>query len=212
MFAENCARSALLIQKQLKLIILFGILLSIVFLAISPAILGVEYLDEISSAIVLERYVALIGIILITPLFMPEQNKNIAELVEAKYTSYIKIVLIRLVIAIIVLLLLITIMGQIMTHNGCEFPFSKYIAGTFITALLLGSLGFAGAGLSGNVIVGYLMSVCYYVLNTGLGKKLGSFYLFTMSRSFVEKYYLLAMAVVFIAATFIIIFIKYKKR
>ena len=212
MFAENYGRSVLLIQKQLKLIILFGVLLSIVFLAFSPAILGLEYLDAVESAMVLERYVALIGIILITPLFMPEQNKNIAELVDAKYTSHLKIVLLRLVISLIVLFFLIWIMAEIMLQNGCVFPYGKYVGGAFITALLLGSLGFAGAGITGNVIAGYLISVCYYILNTGMGKKLGNFYLFTMSRSYVEKYYLLATAIVIIGFTFLIIFVRYKKR
>lgn len=212
MFAENCARNALLIQKQLKLIILFGVVLSIIFLAISPAILGLEYLDEFSSAMVLERYVALIGIILLTPLFMPEQNKDIAELVDSKSTSYLTIILMRLLISLIVLLVLVSIMVQIMIYNGCHFPAGKYISGAFITALLLGSLGFAGAGISGNVIAGYLLSVCYYILNTGVGKKLGNFYLFTMSRSFSEKYYILIAAVVIICITFLIILLRYKKR
>ena len=212
MFLENFARNAMIIQKQLKLIIIFGIGLAAIFLAVSPAIMGLKYLDAGASAVVLERYVSLIGVILLTPLFFPEQNKDIAELVEAKYTSHMTIIFLRLIASLVVLFIMILIMILIMKNGGCDFPFGKYLAGTFITAFVLGALGFAGSGISGNLIAGYLLAMCCYILNFGLGKKLGNFYLFTMSRSFTEKYYLLAAAVVLIGLTFLVTYIRFKKR
>ena len=50
-------------------------------LLVSPLLLGVENLGEQDSAKVLEIYVALIGIVLIPPVFLPEQNAEIRGLV-----------------------------------------------------------------------------------------------------------------------------------
>ena len=202
-----------IIWTQFKLIIFFGLLLSAILLLGAPVFVGLKYLDETASAVVLERYVSLVGIILVVPLFFPEQDKNISEVIEAKYTSHNMIIFCRLVLSILIVFALISLMALIMYLGECSFPVGKYILGTFVSALALGSLGFAGAGITNNIIAGYLVSVCYYILNMGLGKKLGNFYLFSMSRgSFDEKYYLLGAALLIIVTTFVVIFINSKKR
>lgn len=214
MFGANSVTiNVKVIWTQLKLALLFGIILSIVFILVAPALLGIKYLDETATALVLEKYVAIIGVILITPLFFPEHDKSIAEVVESKYISPHAIILSRLILSLVVLFALIAIIAMVMRFEKCEFPILKYIWGTFISALALGSIGFFGAGISNNIIVGYFLAICYYLLNTSLGKKLGEFYLFSMSKgSFEEKYYLLAAALLLIAITFIVNQIRYKKR
>ena len=64
-------------------------------LAASPLILGLSNLDAAESAKVLETYVALIGIILFVPVFLPEQNRDLWELVKAKYMNITSVYLIR---------------------------------------------------------------------------------------------------------------------
>lgn len=94
-------------KVNLRLSLLPSLLLSVVLLLLSPLVMGVENLDASRTAAVLEMFVALIGIILITPINLPEQNKDIRDLVEAKYTSITVILLIRLIEAIVSLAILI---------------------------------------------------------------------------------------------------------
>lgn len=213
MLVANYAKTLTLIRAQFKLVILSCIVISIVLLILVNLLVGTKYLDPITSAQLLERYVSLIGILLLTPMFFPEQDKDISEVVEAKYMSHLKIVFGRLILSLVVLAFLVSMMLLVLKIGECEFPYLKYLLGTCISALALGSLGFFGAGVTNNVIVGYMISLCYYILNHVLKEKLGHFFLFSMGRgSFEEKYYLFIAAVVLIGLTFLINYIRYKKR
>lgn len=59
-------------------------------------IMGVENPSAMDTAKVLERYVALIGIVMLTPTFLPEQDQAIRELVYAKYMKASHVYLVRL--------------------------------------------------------------------------------------------------------------------
>ena len=52
-----------------------------ILLCLSPLVLGVKNLPPSDTAKVLEMYVALIGIILIPPVFLPEQNPDLRDLI-----------------------------------------------------------------------------------------------------------------------------------
>ena len=47
--------------------------------------------------------------------------------------------------------------------------------GTIADAILLGSMGLLTSALTGNTVIGYMPPLLYYVLNIGMGPKLGSF-------------------------------------
>lgn len=70
---------------NLKHNILPHLLVTAALLCLSPLVLGVSNLEAPDTAKVLEMYVALTGIILLTPVFLPEQNKDLRDLVYAKY-------------------------------------------------------------------------------------------------------------------------------
>ena len=61
-------------KVQLEYNIWKHLCISLFLLAVSPLFLGVSNLDPEQSARVLEIYVALIGIILFVPVFLPEQK------------------------------------------------------------------------------------------------------------------------------------------
>lgn len=181
---------------------LVNAVLAIIFLAVTPFVFGVKYLDSAASAFVLERFVALAGIILLTPLFFPEQEGGIAELVESKYTSQLGVIIIRLAMSLLFLFAVIAGMVFWLHLGKCEFDVVKFTAGTFATSFFLGSLGFAAYGITGNVVVGYLIPISYHLLNFFSGSKLGSVYLFSLSEgSFSEKYWLFGIGVLFIIIT-----------
>ena len=64
------------------------LLVSILLLAASPLVLGISNLDAAQSAKVLETYVALTGIILFVPVFLPEQDWDLwLSLIHICYNS-----------------------------------------------------------------------------------------------------------------------------
>jgi cellobiose-specific phosphotransferase system component IIC len=77
-------------KYQFKLILTANFTLAVALCLLTPIIFGIRYLDSYGSSFVLERFVSLIGIVLLTPLFIPEQDKNIAELVQSKQTEHTK--------------------------------------------------------------------------------------------------------------------------
>ncbi len=180
-------------------------------LLVSPLLLGVENLGEQDSAKVLEIYVALIGIVLIPPVFLPEQDHDIRDLVFTKYIDSRIVYLIRLVGNLLLLALMLGIYIGMLRHNECEFPAGKYFCGTLAEMLFLGGLGLFFYGLSDNLVIGYMVPIVYYITAFGSGSKyLQMFYPFSMARgSYHEKVWLLAAGALLVSAG---IWIRCKKR
>ncbi len=184
-------------KVQIKYFLWVNILLSIALVIATPLLFGVKNLDSIASSFVLERFVALIGIVLFTPLFSPETDKNISELVESKNTSPTFVYLSRLLVSILVLVTLIAISIITMWLGACEFNVIRFGFGTLSTALFLGSLGFVTFAISSNVVVGYMLPIAIYMLNLFQGEKLKMLYLFSLSKNDLnEKYWLLGCAMI----------------
>ena len=167
-------------------------LIALLLLIVSPLLIGVENLDSISTAIVLERYVAFIGIVLLTPIYLAEQNKEIRDLVRTKYISLSTVYLIRLVIVMMTFVLLIGVYIVILMHNNCEFPEFKFFLGTLAEAIFLGGIGFCIYSLFDQIAVAYLAPIMYYLMSLTGGKQLlKNFYLFSMvNESYREKVFL----------------------
>lgn len=176
-------------------------LAALLIAVLTPLILGISSLDEINAARPVEMMLSLTGIMLLTPIFLPEQNENIRDLIRSKKTNYLNVCIIRLVYSIITLAL---ITGCFVLFMGfCESSVSiRHFIGGFISALFLGALGFFSAGLSGNATVGYMVSMVYYIANFSLKDKLGRLFLFSMSAgSFREKYWLALASIMLILIT-----------
>ena len=190
-------------KVQVKLVFKNSLFLTILFLGLTPVIFGVKNLDSIAVAMVLERYISLIGILLLTPLFVPEQNENTSELVEARKVPMTRVYGVRLIMGSMFLLALICIAVGVLRLNNCRFPVIEFLFGTFITAFFLGNLGFIAFGFSKNIAVGYLIPLTYYILNYAMGKKLGKGYLFSLAiGSMEEKYWLLGVTSIIILVVF----------
>lgn len=167
--------------------------IAILLLCLSPLVLGIENLPLADTAKVLEMYVALLGIIFLPPIFFPEQNKDLRDLIRSKYTNITVIYVLRAFEAIVILCLLLGAYMLILLNNGCAVDFPQYFAGTLSEMIFMGSLGILFYALTDNLIAGYMIPIFYYITALGSGAKyLKSFYPFSMSLgSFVEKYWLL---------------------
>ncbi|MBU3876796.1 hypothetical protein HGO97_013360 [Faecalicatena sp. AGMB00832] len=174
--------------------------IALLLLCFSPLVLGVKNLGLSETAKVLEIYVALIGIVLITPVFLPEQNRDLRDLIHSKYTKVASIYSIRVIESILVLMLFLGIYLWFLHRNGCEMDAAMYFAGTLAEMLFLGGLGIISYSLTDNLVAGYMIPIFYYITAIGGGKKfLKSFYPFSMSQgSYSEKYWLLAAGIVLI--------------
>ncbi|MDV3427830.1 MAG: hypothetical protein LIR50_12530 [Bacillota bacterium] len=188
--------------------------LSVLLLIIAPVIFGTANLNAKTAAIPLEMFIALVGIILLTPVFLPDQQKEIREVVEAKYTNQNIIYLVRIVIAVLTMLLLISGFVFYMKQSGCKFNDVSYITGTFDGSLFLGALGLFSYGVSGSISIGYMVPMVYYILNLfGGSEHLGNLYLFSMTQgSFEEKYWLLGAGISLIILTLLMKSIGKKTR
>ncbi|WP_148411116.1 hypothetical protein [Murimonas intestini] len=177
------------------------LLIAAAFLVMSPLLISVRNLEPAQTAQSLEMYAALIGIILLVPIFLPDQDKNIRDLTAAKYTPALKVQMVRLAESFIFLVLLLGAFTLYLKTGGCEFPVLEMYAGVLSEAFFLGGLGIAAYGLSDNVIIGYMIPIVYYAANFSGDKYLKNFYLFSMMQDRYEpKIWLACAGVVLICA------------
>jgi hypothetical protein len=178
-----------IVKINLKYNLLPHLLLSVVFLCISPLLMGTENLDAVSTAKVLELYAAFVGIILLTPVFLPEQNNDTRDLVEAKYTPAAAVSLIRILEACFSMSVLLGAFVLYLQNNNCSFPELKFYVGTLAEAFFLGGMGLCAYSIFDQIAVAYLIPLMYYIMAFAGGKKLlGHFYLFSMTYgSYQEK-------------------------
>lgn len=186
-----------IVKEQLKYHTLWQLLISMGLLMFSPLILGIRNLDTMQSAKVLEMYVALIGIVLFVPVFQPEQNREIRDLIASKYTSILSIYSVRVILMALFLGILLFIYMEVMRQGNCEMPMGKYFFGVLAEIFAFGGLGILAYAVSDNLIIGYMAPVIYYVLSYGGGSKyLGKLYPFAMTTDYETKYVLFAAGII----------------
>ena len=132
------------------------------------------------SAQVLEMYFSIVGIVLLVPLFMPDQNRDIRDVVASRETPMLYIHSIRLVTELVLLAVFLLIFLFWMRWGECQISIWENFVGTFANCLFLGGLGICFFGISDNLPVAYMIPMFYYIANYGGRKHLGSFYLFSM--------------------------------
>ena len=177
-------------------------LICILLLIVSPLFLGIENLTEPETAKVLEYYAVFISIILLPAVFLPEQDKDIRDLLSSKYMPVAKLYGIRMTQAIIYLMLLLGIYMCVLKAGNCEFAFLKLYMGELATMVFLGGMGIFFYALTDQVVVGYMIPLLYYMLNITISpNKIKAFYLFSMSIGKYEWKWTLGIAgVVLLAA------------
>lgn len=186
-----------ILKTNFHLAIRNNLFLAVIYLLIIPLLRGIANLDAVRSAECLEQSVILIGMFLIIPLNAPEQSRTIREVVCTKKIPHWIIIFLRLVMSMLLLIIMVSIFSAIMLWKNCSFPFIPYVTGTVISAIALGSIGFAVSVFSNSVVAGYLISIGYFLVNF-LGNIPGEsvFYLFSMQTGSSEaKIWLLGLSI-----------------
>ena len=149
-------------------------------LLITPVIFGLSELTAQMAAQPLEIMPLLMGIILLTPILAPEQNECILETVRSKKMSRHIVNAMRIACALVLLSVLIFALGWYMHCNDSEVTV-KMCLGALAGAFAIGSLGFFCAAVTDNIIVGYMVSLMYLIMNFFLRRELGKFFLMSMT-------------------------------
>lgn len=157
-----------------------SILAAAILCILVPVFAGTANLDANASALPLEMFVSLIGIVLLTPVFAPEQDAAVRDLVSAKYVDVTTVYIIRAVYSIVFAAGMIAAFGMYMKMQNCEVSL-LLVLGTAADAVFLGALGMLASALCSNTVIGYMVPMLYYGVNIGMGNKLGKFYLFSMT-------------------------------
>lgn len=164
-------------------------------LILTKLMFNINSLEGAAVAQPLEMLLVWIGPALLATVFLPEQNLEIRDVVRARQTGYLPICLLRLLYSGLTVILLVLVFTGIMKAGESQvLPY--HVWGSVCSALLLGALGLAGAGISGNAAGGLMVCMLYYLASYGLSRRLGVFSLFSMTKGYMEgKGWQLAAAV-----------------
>lgn len=146
----------------------------------APVIFGLSELSERMAALPMETLSPIIGAVLMTPVFMPEQSESISDVVRSKKTSHTLVCFLRLMCSAVLALALVGALALYMRHSGSQVT-ARLFAGAAGSALALGSLGFFAAAVGDNAVIGYMAAIAYFIMDLFLRGKLGVFDLFTFS-------------------------------
>nr|WP_304955402.1 hypothetical protein [uncultured Acetatifactor sp.] len=146
------------------------------------AVLSFCNLDTAGAAKVMERYGVLAGILLFTPLFVPESDMEIWQLEASRYLPMWKLYLGRLFPAVCMLAAVVSILILRLLAGGSVFPVWLLWREAFCEALFLGGIGCFAAAVTNQVALGYMVSVLYYAVNIGMANRLWKFGLFPVCR------------------------------
>lgn len=145
-------------------------------------VFNITALQSREAARPIELLLCFTGVMLFVPVFYPEQNEDIRDVIRSKKIDHMVICMIRIAYSVVIMAGLIAFFVLIMKMHESNVGAEHFISG-LASAWFLGAVGFAAAGMTNNVTVGYMAAMLYYLVNYGLKDKLGVFFLFSMSYS-----------------------------
>lgn len=171
-----------------------------VCLLVSPFMIGMKNLDSYQTAKVIEVFFSLFGILLFIPVFMPDINESIVDLIASKKESMGILLFMRFLTSLCLAAAILLGLLCALHVGNCQFSFYQGFYGGMANCLFLGGMGMLFFALFNHMALAYMMPVLYYIICYGGGKKyLGSFYLFSMMwGSFAEKHFIMAAALIMI--------------
>lgn len=158
------------------------LLITLIFCSISGYFVSFQNLSPSQAAKAMEMFVAFTGILLFTPLFMPEQNREIWLLEKSKEMSMWKLYLIRIAQAVVILAVIVSIFIWILYLGDSKFSVKNLWWGSISEILFLGAVGFFVSGITNQAVLGYMAAIVYFVVNIGGGKYFGNLALFQMMK------------------------------
>lgn len=173
--------SAIIVRKELKYNTLKPIFISLSVFFIIFIFFGFSNLSKDNSINVMEMYLPLIGIILITPVFEQEQDYGIEQTIRTRRTNFTVTLVVRIIVRILVYILITLVFAIFLKNNGSYMDYKTIIPQSIGIGFLYGSLGVFFFGITFNLIIGYLVPIIYFIANSFLGyEKLKEIFLFRL--------------------------------
>lgn len=180
------------------------LLLSAIIMMLTPVLFGTTNLDSKAAAVPLEMLISIIGIILLVPIFQPEQDDEIKDIIASKYIDSTYVYIIRVAYSVVGIILLVLIFSLFMLLCGCEIT-AELVCGTIADAMFLGAIGLLTSAVTNNLPVSFMVSLLYYVINITMKSKLGNFNLFAMMNgNYKPNSYLFVVSIIFITISILI--------
>lgn len=178
----------------------------ILMIILSPLFMGTENLMQEQTAKIIEMYLSLFGIIMMVPVFTPDLNRDIRDLIYSKKTPVFLLHIIRTLQSVLIFAVLGIIFLCYLRAGNCRFDFGKMFYTLMANAIFLGGVGMLVFSVSDHVVFAYMIPLIYYEMNFGTGKdKLGKFWLFSMqSGSMDEKHYLIITGLLMVILSILI--------
>jgi hypothetical protein len=172
---------------------------------VAPGFMGTRYLDSYQVAKIVEVYLSLIGIVLLLPVFVPDMNRDIRDLLSSKRVSMTVQQLLRLIQALFILSVIGVVFLAYLLNGSCMFHFNLMFYSFLANAIFLGGMGMFIFAVSDQIVFAYMIPFVYYMLCFAGGRQyLGNFYLFTLQYgSSVEKKYLLTAGILMILGSIV---------
>lgn len=159
---------------HLLIVLLFGLF--------SGTVISYRNLNMDGCAAIMEKYAVFAGIILFAPLLLPEQDWELWQLERSKAMTVYRMECIRIIEAMLFLLIVVAGFLLAMKRGNSEFDMWLLGRGAYVEILFLGSIAFFFSAVTNQVIIGYMMSVIYYIVNLSAPKYLWKFALFEMRK------------------------------
>lgn len=155
----------------------------VLFLLLLPIGVGLENLDVFQSAKVLEYWYSLIGLLLLFPLYLPDNDTAALSIIRSKRTSYRLIICVRLIVEIVASGILLVALLIWMTRSNSSFPMGYFILRGIGGALFLGGLSAFTFALFRHPVPCLMVPFLYYLLNMMSKKEyFGPFDLFSVAQ------------------------------
>ena len=181
------------------------IVISVLLCVVAPLLMGVENLDEPQVAKIIEMYLGFLGMILLIPLFLPDTNKDIRDLIASKKIPITVVRVIRLLQAFVILAILLAGFLSMLKNNDCTFRFGTCMYAAVANCVGMGGIGLLFYSLVDNIAFAYMMPFLYYVISLSNRKFLGKLWLMGFSGgSLEEKKYILAAGIFMIIVALLV--------
>lgn len=156
----------------------------------------------------IELLLTFTGIMMLTPVFLPEQNPAIRDVIRSKWADYTGVCLIRLIYSIMTVVIIDLIFLGFMKMNESDVGM-YHIVVAVAGAMFLGAIGFCVSGITGNTTLGYMIAMAYYLINYGVKEKLGIFNLFSGEKgTYTDKGWLFLWTVILFIIPLVVLKIK----
>lgn len=165
---------------NLKYNLLPYLLAAFVVCLVAPLFMGIRNLDFFQSAKVIEMYLIFLGMIVFPPVFQPDVDREMSDVIRTKREPVVTSYIIRILESFFVAFIFGVIFLCCMKSGNCEFPFGYGIAAFVSDICFIGGIELVVFSFSGNPVLAYMVAILYYIANIGLGPKLGVLYLFSM--------------------------------